>query len=114
MTQDASPAGTPAAPVNTGRPAIEIKHATKKFGVLVADGFENILAVIDKIHFVDADSDLLYAQHAQQIPVPPRIFANAFFGVDYKQTRFGAGGAGDHVLEELDMSRRIDDDILSL
>jgi hypothetical protein len=45
--------------------------------------------------------------------VAPRVFLDAFVGINKQQGGLGIGGAGDHVLEKLLVSRRIDDDILA-
>ena len=50
-------------------------------------------------------------QHPQQVTVAAGVFANAFLGVDHQQGGFGARRAGDHVLEKLDMARRVVDQI---
>ena len=44
----------------------------------------------------------------------PGVFLHAFVGVDQQQRGLGLRGAGDHVLEELLVARRVDDDVLPL
>src|SRR5213592_256875 len=41
-----------------------------------------------------------------------RLLPHALRRVDQQQGRFGAGGPGDHVLEKLLVSGRVDDDVL--
>jgi len=45
--------------------------------------------------------------------VPARVLAHPFLGIDHQQRGFGSCRTGDHVLEELDMPRRIDDDVVA-
>ncbi len=67
--------------------------------------------VADKVHLVDGDEDLLDAEQAEEVAVPAALLADAFVGGDEQHRGIRAGGAGDHVLEEFLVSRRIDDDV---
>ena len=80
--------------------------------VLGFDLVEPGLAVVFQVHFVDQHRDLPDAQQVQEIPVPARILLHAFMRVDQQQRRFGVRRARDHVLEELLVPRRVDDDVL--
>ena len=43
-----------------------------------------------------------------------RVLPHPLFGVDDQQRRRGLGGSGDHVPEELYVSRSVDDDVVAL
>ena len=43
-----------------------------------------------------------------------RLLLDALAGVDQQQRGFGVGGAGDHVLDELAVAGRVDDDVVAL
>ena len=82
--------------------------------VLVADGLEGLLSIAHQVHLVDAHGDLADAQHAHQVAVPARVLLHPLGHVDHQQARLGPGRPGDHVLEKLDVARRVDDDVLAL
>ena len=56
--------------------------------------------------------DLPDAQHGQHVPMAPGVFPHAFLGVDDQHRGLGPGGPGDHVLQELDVARGVDDDVV--
>jgi hypothetical protein len=45
--------------------------------------------------------------------VAPGVLLDTFVGVDAEEGRFSPGGAGDHILEEFDVSRCVDDDVMT-
>ena len=79
--------------------------------VVLGDLAEPVGRVADQVHLVDQHRHLLHAQEMQQIAVPARLLLHALVRVDQQQRRLGGGGAGDHVLEELLVARRVDDDV---
>jgi len=46
--------------------------------------------------------------------VPPAVLAHPLLGVDHQHRRLGARRPRDHVLQELDVPRRVDDDVVAL
>src|SRR6266851_2342231 len=72
---------------------------------------ERVLGVAAAVHLVDGDDDLADAEEVQQEGVAPRLLRQALDHVDDQDRRLRRGGAGQHVLEELDMAGRVDDDI---
>ena len=82
--------------------------------ILLGDRAEAVGAVVDQVHLVDQDRDLLDAQQMEQIAVPAGLLLHALLGVDQQQRGLAAGRAGDHVLEKLLVARRIDDDVVAL
>ena len=77
------------------------------------DLVEAACAVVRQVHLVDEHGDLADAQQVQQVAVAAGVLLDAFVGVDQQQRGFGVGGAGDHVLEELLVAGRVDDDVLA-
>jgi len=45
--------------------------------------------------------------------MPARLFLHAFEGAAYEHRHLGLGGTGDHVLQELLVSRGVDDDVVA-
>ena len=72
------------------------------------DAAELGLAVGDLVHLVDDDGDPADAEQMQQKTVPPALLAHAFGGIDHQQRGVRLGGTRHHVLQELDVARRID------
>ena len=77
------------------------------------DGIEYVLPVPDEVHLVDEDRNLTDAEHRQHEAVPARVLLDAFLRVDDEQRGFGPRGASDHVLQELDVSGSVDDDVVA-
>ena len=75
------------------------------------DVVEDLLAVIDEVHLVHRDDDLADAEQREEVAVPPRLLAHALVRSDEQHRRIGARRAGDHVLQELLVPRRVDDDV---
>ena len=71
------------------------------------------MVVVDQIHFGDQNRDLMRAHQRQQIGVPARLLLQALLRVDHQERALGIGGAGDHIFQELFVSRCIDDDVLA-
>ena len=74
--------------------------------------FEPGLLETGEIHLRDRHDDLRDAQHAQQVPMAPGVLLHALNGVDHQQRRFRMRSAGHHVLQELDVSGGVDDDVV--
>ena len=81
---------------------------------LAGDFLEARLRVSDGIHLVDADDDLMDAEQVQQIGVPARLLLHPVAAIDHEHRGVGLGGAGDHVLDELAVPRRVDQDVMAL
>ena len=88
--------------------------ARQELAVLGSNRVEHLLRVVDEIHLVDDDDDLAHADQPQQVAVAPRLFLHAFGRVDEDERRIGARGAGHHVLDELLVAGRVDDDVFAL
>ena len=90
------------------------RHAepAEKLAVLADDPIEDVLAVAHQVHLVDDDGDLPDTEHRQHEPVAARVLPDAFMGVDHEQRRLGPRGPGDHVLQELDVPGRVEDDVV--
>ena len=72
---------------------------------------ECLLAASNEVHLVDDDRDLPHAEHREQIGVPTRVLLDPFARVEHQERRFGARRSRDHVLEELDVSRRVQNEV---
>ncbi len=81
----------------------------RKLAELGADPVEDLLAVVDQVHLVHRDDDLLEPEEREEEAVAAGLLAQAFLGVDQEDGGVGAGGAGDHVLEEFLVARGVDD-----
>ncbi len=81
--------------------------------ILLGDRAEAVGAVADQVHLVDQHGHLAHAQKVEQIAVPVGLLAHALEGVDQEQCCLGAGRPGHHVLQELLVARRIDDDVVA-
>ena len=62
----------------------------------------------DEVHLVDEHGDLRHAEHRQHRGVAAGVLAHALAGIDHQQGGVGAGGAGHHVAQELDVAGRIE------
>ena len=67
--------------------------------------------VAGHIHLVHRHHHLAHAQQMQQIAMPARLFLHAIHRIDHQHRGGGGGRAGDHVLQELLVTGRIDDEI---
>ena len=81
---------------------------------LARERVECFLAIADEIHLVDHDGDLTHAEHREQIGVTPCVLLDPFAGVEHEQRRLRPRGARHHVLQELDVARRVEDEIAAL
>ena len=88
-------------------------QAAQIAAILLGDRAEAVGAVADQVHLVDHDRDLPDAQQVEQVAVAVGLLAHALLGVDQQQRGLAAGRAGDHVLEELLVAGRIDDDVVA-
>ena len=80
-------------------------------GVLAHDLVVHTAVPADEVHLVHHHRELLDAEQRDHVAVPAGVLLHAFRGVDDEQRGLGAGGAGDHVLEELDVARRVEDQV---
>ncbi len=87
--------------------------ARKERAVFGLDALEVRAVVADEVHLVHQDREVPNAQHRHHVAVPARVLLDAFVGVDDQERGFGAGRAGDHVLQELDVAGRVDDDVVA-
>lgn len=74
----------------------------EKGGVFRLDGVELLLAVVDEVHLVDENAELLEAEHGDHVAVALAVFHA--LRVDHEEGGFGACGTGDHVLQKLDVA----------
>ena len=74
---------------------------------------EVVLVVVDQVHLVHAHHHLADAEHRQDVAVAAAVLAHAFLGVDDQHGGLGARRARDHVLQELDVAGRVDDDVVA-
>ena len=81
--------------------------------VFVHDRVEPLLRVGDEIHLVDDHHDARNAEHAQERRVPARVLTHTLVRVDHEQRGLRARGPGDHVLQELDVAGRVDQDVFA-
>ena len=88
--------------------------AREKLAVLARDLVEHLLRVVDEVHLVDDDDDLAHADQPQQIPVAAGLLLHAFGRVDDDERRIGPRRARHHVLDELLVAGRVDDDVFAL
>src|SRR4051812_47373702 len=79
--------------------------------VLSLDRSESSLRVVDQVHFVYQDHDLSNAEHAEQISMPAALLLDPFVGRNQQNRRISRRGARYHILQELLMTRGIDDDV---
>ena len=74
------------------------------------DLIEDLLGVIDEIHLIAGDDEVLDAEEVGDEGVALGLLDHAFAGVDEDDGEVGGGGTGDHVAGVLDMTRRVRDD----
>ena len=67
---------------------------------------------VHQVHLVHHHRELPDAEQRHHVPVAAGVLLHALGGVDHQQRGLGAGGAGDHVLEELDVARRVEDQVV--
>jgi hypothetical protein len=80
-------------------------------GVFFAHAGEDFFGEPDEIHFVDGDDDLFDSEEGEQVAVASALFLDALICGDEEDSGIGAGGTGNHVLEELFMAWGVDDDV---
>ncbi len=83
-------------------------------GDFIGHGLEAHGVEIDEVDLVDDDRNLPQSQELQDEGMAARLFAHTFGGIDHQQGRLGLGDAGDGVLQEFLVPRRVDDDIGAL
>jgi len=71
------------------------------------------LAATREVHLVHAHDHLADAEHAEDVAVAAAVLAHAFFRVDHEHRGLGPRRARDHVLQELDVPRGVDDDVVA-
>ncbi len=72
---------------------------------------EHLLVIIDQVHLVHGDHDLLEAEEREQEAVASGLFAQPLVGVHEEHRGIGARRAGDHVFEEFLVARGVDDGV---
>ncbi len=68
----------------------------------------------NQIHLVDDHSELANAEQRHHVAMAAGILLYPFGRVDHQQRSLGPGGTRDHVLEELDVARGIENQIVPL
>jgi len=66
-----------------------------------------------RFHLVDDDAELADAEHRQHVTMSAGILADTLVRVDHQEGRLSSRRSGHHVLEEFDMPRRVDDDVVA-
>ena len=74
----------------------------------------DLLRVVDEVHLVDGDDEVLDAQQVGDEGVALGLFDDALARIDEDDGEVGGGGAGDHVAGVLDVARGVGDDELAL
>src|SRR4051812_5655711 len=69
------------------------------------------LRISGQIHFVNDHDDLTDAEQTEKVSVSPALLADSFIRRDHEDCRIRARRARNHVLEELLVTRRIDDHV---
>ena len=82
--------------------------------ILGFDGTKPLLRIVHQVHLIDQHCDLPDTQQLEQVTVTPGVFLHAFLGVDQQQCGLRLRCPGHHVLDELPVSRRIDDHVAPL
>lgn len=65
--------------------------------------------VVDGVGLGDDDDEFMYAKKGQDVEMFFRLRHDPFVGIDDEQDQIEARQAGDHILDELFMTRHIDD-----
>ena len=78
------------------------------------DLVEGVLAVIDKIHLVHRQHQMLDAEQMREIAVPPRLDEHTLARIDKDNRQISGRGARDHIARILLMTRSIGDNELAL
>ena len=84
-----------------------------ELGELVADLVEALLRVLDEVHLVDAQHEVLHLQQRRDHRVAARLLEHALAGVDEHEREVGGRRAGDHVARVLHVPGRVGDDELA-
>ena len=88
----------------------DIVEAGSEFLVVLDDLTEDGFVIVNEVHFVDCQDDVLDAQKVRDEAVAFGLLDDAFPGVNQNDGQIGGGGAGDHVAGVLDMARGVSDD----
>ena len=83
----------------------------EKRAVLPHDPVVHRLVPADQVHLVHDDGELADAEQRHHVAVAAGVLLHAFGRVDHQQRGLGPRRAGDHVLEELDVPRRVEDQV---
>ena len=86
----------------------------RELGELGADLVEALLRVLDQVHLVDAEHEVLHLQQRRDHRVAARLLEHALAGVDEHQREVGGRRAGDHVARVLHVPGGVGDDELAL
>ena len=85
-----------------------------ELGELGADLVEPALRVLDQVHLVDAEHEVLHLQQRRDHRVTARLLEHTLAGVDEHEREVGGRRAGDHVARVLHVAGRVGDDELAL
>ena len=88
----------------------EVFETTGEVAEVGLDAFVGFLAVVDEVHFIDGEDDVLDAEEVSEERVAAGLFDDPFAGVDEDDGEVGGAGAGDHVPGVLDVAGGISDD----
>ena len=81
---------------------------------LGGDAVELRAVVVDAVHLVDREDDVLHAEQRDDVRVAARLHAHALLGVHQHHGGFGGGSAGGHVARVLLVARAVGHDELAL
>ena len=88
-------------------------HLPEKRAVLGFDTGKPVRIAGDQVHLVHQNGQLPDAEHRGDVPVAAGIFLHAFARIDDDQRGVRPGGARDHVLQQVDVTGCIDDDVVA-
>ena len=94
------------------REVVDVELAGE-LGELGADLVEALLVVVDEVHLVDAEHEVLHLQQRRDHRVAARLLEHALAGVDEHEREVGGRRAGDHVARVLHVPGRVGDDELA-
>ena len=88
----------------------QVVEARGELFELLHDPFIDLLRVIDEVHLVNRDDDVLDAQQVRDEGVAAGLFDHALAGIDQDDREVRGRGTGHHVAGVLDVPRRVGDD----
>ncbi len=84
----------------------------EKGAVLLDDALVHAAVPADQVHLVHHDGELLDAEQRDHVAVAAGVLLHALGRIDHQQGGLRAGGAGDHVLQELDVAGSVEDQVV--